>query len=108
MLPHHLPPKLQELNLTGNLITDIMTRGQEFSSLIHLGISYNMLTDESLPVIRQSFPKLFCLDISHNRLESITKTLKVLLTLPGLKMLYLIGNPLMLSVNYRQVIRTKL
>lgn len=108
VLPQHLPPKLQELNLTGNLITDIVTRGQQFPSLIHLGISYNQLTDEFLPVLKASFPKLFCLDISHNRLESITKTLKVLLTMNDLRMLYLIGNPLMLAFNYRQVIKKKL
>jgi hypothetical protein len=90
------------------LITEIVTRGNQFPSLIHLGISYNQLTDDSLPAIKSSFPKLFCLDISHNRLESITKTLKVLLTLLDLRMIYLLGNPLMLSSNYRQVLKSKL
>jgi len=59
-------------------------------------------------VIKQSFPKLFCLDISHNRIESITKALRVFLVMSDLKMLYLIGNPLMLAPNYRNVIKGKL
>jgi hypothetical protein len=66
------------------------------------------LADSSLPLLKAAFPKLFCLDLSHNRVESISKTLKVLLTLTDLKMLYLIGNPLMLTGNYRQIIKGKL
>jgi hypothetical protein len=54
-----------------------------------------------------AFPKLFCLDISHNRLESLLHALRSLVNLPELRMLYLIGNALMLSANYRQVLKIK-
>jgi Leucine-rich repeat (LRR) protein len=70
-IPLHLPPKLQELNLTGNMITHIEAGSATFPSLIHLGVSYNQLTDDSLTRIAAVFPKIFCLDISHNRLESM-------------------------------------
>jgi len=86
----------------------IATKGQQYPSLNHIGLAYNQLTDEALPLIKQSFPKLFCLDISHNRIESITQALRVFLVMNELKMLYLIGNPLMLAPNYRNVVKTKL
>jgi len=92
------------------LITDIQTSGQQgtFNSLIHLGVAYNQLNDLALKKIQQTFPKLFCIDISNNRLESITGALQTLILLPDLKMLYLLGNPLTLAPNYRQVLKTKL
>ena len=56
----------------------------------------------------KTFPKLFCLDISHNRIESIVNTIKMVAGgLQELRMLYLIGNPVMLSPNYREVFKTK-
>lgn len=48
------------------------------------------------------------MDISHNRLESISSTVRNLFALPDLKMLYVVGNPLMLSQSYRQVLKSKL
>ena len=106
-IPSHLPPKLQELNLTGNMISIIEAGSVQFTSLIHLGLSYNHLDDDSLSKIVSVFPKLFCLDISHNRLVSIIQTLKSLILLNDLKMLYMLGNPLVLVPNYRQVLKTK-
>jgi hypothetical protein len=66
------------------------------------------LNDESLKIIAKNFPKLFCLDISHNRLESLPSAVITLHGLTDLKMLYLIGNPLMLCPGYRNVLKTKL
>lgn len=106
-IPSHLPPNLQELNLTGNMISTIEAGSVQFTSLIHLGVSYNQLDDDSLTKIVSVFPKLFCLDISHNRLESIIQTLRSLILLKDLKMLYMLGNPVVLVPNYRQVLKTK-
>ena len=104
-IPSVLPPKLQELNLTGNMITYVATGSHK--SLLHIGVAYNQLNDDGLKAIAISFPKLFCIDIAHNCLESITETIVTLSTLPDLKMLYLIGNPVMLAPNYRTVMKTK-
>jgi Leucine-rich repeat (LRR) protein len=76
--------------------------------LIHLGLSYNAISDSSLSKIVSAFPKLFCLDLSHNRLESIKDSIKGLASLSDLKMLYLQGNPLMLVTGYRNTLKTKL
>lgn len=70
-------------------------------------MAYNQLNDDGLKAIAITFPKLFCIDIAHNCLESITGTIVTLSTLPDLKMLYLIGNPVMLAPNYRNVMKTK-
>ena len=89
------------------MISIIEAGSVQFTSLIHLGLSYNHLDDDSLSKIVSVFPKLFCLDISHNRLVSIIQTLKSLILLNDLKMLYMLGNPLVLVPNYRQVLKTK-
>ena len=63
----NLPPNIQELNLTGNLVDEIEPM-RPITSLIHLGLSYNRLTADALPSIAQSFPKLFCLNLSFNQI----------------------------------------
>ena len=65
------------------------------------------MDDDSLTKLVGVFPKLFCLDISHNRLESMIQTLRSLILLQDLKMLYMLGNPVVLVPNYRQVLKTK-
>ncbi len=90
------------------MITDLNLGSATFPSLLHLGIAYNKLTDSSLKIITKAFPKLFCLDIAHNRLESISLAIITLHPLSDLKMLYLQGNALALSTNYRNVMKTKL
>jgi Leucine-rich repeat (LRR) protein len=89
------------------MISTIEAGSVQFTSLIHLGVSYNQLDDDSLTKLVSVFPKLFCLDISHNRLESMIQTLRSLILLQDLKMLYMLGNPLVLVPNYRQVLKTK-
>jgi Leucine-rich repeat (LRR) protein len=109
VLPSCLPPKLEELNLTGNSVSEIaIPSSSHFPTLIHLGLSYNAISDSSLSKIVSAFPKLFCLDLSHNRLESIKDSIKGLASLSDLKMLYLQGNPLMLVTGYRNTLKTKL
>ena len=71
------------------------------TSLIHLGLSYNCLTADALPSITQSFPKLFCLNLSFNQICDIKKTLQDLEKLDSIRMLYLAGNPIQLISQYR-------
>ena len=40
-IPSHLPPNIRELNLTGNLISEVLTGSMTFPSLLHLGVAYN-------------------------------------------------------------------
>ena len=57
----------------------------------------------------QAFPKLFCLDIAHNRLLQLKQTIIQLHGLSEtLKMVYLQGNPLALATGYRDTLKLKL
>lgn len=63
-----LPKNLKELNLTGNLVDTIEPLRQPLTSLIHLGVAYNLLKTENLMTIASNFPNLFCLDAAFNEL----------------------------------------
>jgi len=61
----HLPPNLKELHLAANSIKSIRpTRVCE--SLIHLGLSYNRVSEDQLSTICMNFPNLFSVDLAFN------------------------------------------
>lgn len=102
----NLPPNLKELYLTGNQISEISS-SMRLPSLIHLGLAYNKLQDDQVEHIVTNFPGLFCLDLSFNDLTNLTHIVQQLQTLPDLKMLYLLGNPLHLTPKYRDIIKQR-
>ena len=55
-----------------------------------------------------NFPNLFCLDASFNELCDFREACRELETLESIKMLYLFGNPLMLTPNYREILKQRL
>ena len=104
----NLPRSLKELNLTGNLVDTIEPLRQPLTSLIHFGVAYNLLKTESLAVITANFPNLFCLDAAFNELCEFSGACVALEGLESIKMLYLNGNPLALTPNYREILKQRL
>jgi len=102
-----LPISLRELNLTGNLVDEVEPLRQPLESLIHLGVAYNVLKTPALTTITANFPNLFCLDASFNGLCDFRESCTVLETLENIKMLYLMGNPLCLTGNYREILKQR-
>jgi len=64
----NLPPNLKELNLTGCFVDTVEVLKTPLTSLIHLGVAYNLLETPALKTIAANFPNLFCLDASFNNL----------------------------------------
>lgn len=104
----NLPPQLRELNLTGNLVEEIEMRNEPLTSLIHLGVANNRINSRVLAQICDTFPNLFCLDLASNQLVEFETSLEHLEKLKSIKMLYLKGNPLVLTAHYREIIKQHL
>ena len=103
----NLPCTLRELNLTGNLVDSIEPLRAPLESLIHLGVAYNVLESSALGTISSNFPNLFCLDASFNELCDFREACTVLEPLEDIKMLYLMGNPMCLTANYREILKQR-
>jgi len=101
----YLPPNLKELHLAGNKISSIASVRVE--SLIHLGLSNNLICDSELPAISRNFPNLFSIDLSHNQLCSLETFIDNIECLNKIKLLDLKCNPVCLSKNYRQIIKQR-
>ena len=70
-----------------------------------MGLAYNKIRNFTLFDITEQYPNLFCLDLSHNDIDNITYTLEYLKKLQSLKMLYLVGNPIVLVHDYREILK---
>ena len=97
----NLPPKIQELNLTGNSIEEVEILRTPIPSLIHLGLAYNCIRVPALAGITKNFPRLFCLNLSFNEICDLKSACSSLEKLDSIKMLYLSGNPLQMTSQYR-------
>ncbi|PFX28507.1 Leucine-rich repeat-containing protein 43 [Stylophora pistillata] len=96
-----LPKGLEELELAANQISDINPLCVCPPPLIHLGLSYNLISSITGHMKANSWPHLLSLDLSFNNLADLYHTINVLKTLPKLKNLVLQGNPLALVPGYR-------
>ncbi|KAJ7333778.1 Leucine-rich repeat-containing protein 43 [Desmophyllum pertusum] len=96
-----LPKGLEELELAANQISDISPLCVCPPPLIHLGLSYNLISSITGHMKSISWPHLLSLDLSFNNLADLYNTINVLKTLPKLKNLVLQGNPLALVPGYR-------
>ena len=103
----NLPPNLKELNLTNNQISEIKYL-TPLKSLIHLGLSYNQISNQNVPLIVRNFPSLFCLDLQHNTLCDLSHSIQFFQKLENLRLLYLAGNPLALTYRYREILKENL
>jgi len=103
-----LPPNLQELNLTGNLVDEFLPLRQPQQSLISLGLAFNRIRNPALATVCKNFPNLFCLDVSYNELSDFKSSVTWIEELfDSLKMLFLQGNPLSLVEKYKDIIKQR-
>jgi len=98
---------LDSINLSNNLI-ESLDGIEKCPSLSSLVIPRNRLKDISSLQTLSSLPKLTVLDVSHNHLTGDgEEMIKLLSTLPALRVLYLKGNPVVDNIqNYRKAIIT--
>lgn len=104
-----LPPNLEELYLNGNQVNEVaLNPTKPFPSMIHLGLSMNQIRQTALTVITKVFPNLFCLDASFNDLCDMEGAMMWITKLKKIKMLYLEGNPLIFTNNYKRIIAERI
>ena len=76
--------------------------------MIHLGLAYNCVRTAALTGITRNFPGLFCLNLSFNEICDFKNALNCLEKLESIKMLYLAGNPLCLTSQYREIVKQRM
>ena len=62
-----LPPMLEELYLTANIVKEIVGPRQE--KLLHLGLSHNQVNTDQIRAISKYYPGLFSLNLGYNQIE---------------------------------------
>ena len=93
------PPNLEELYLNYNRVNFV--RGPINTSLLHLGLSYNSIGEKQLDEILRFYPKLFSLNIGHNKLIHLKESAEICSKFSDLKVLVLRGNPCVLVEGYK-------
>lgn len=97
----NLPRKLLSLELNSNLVSELFSLCVDPPALVHLGLGNNCLTYVDDYLSGDHWPALLSLDLSYNNLTDLPETLRKLKTLPNLRNIILMGNPLMLTAGYR-------
>lgn len=97
----NLPRKLLSLELNSNLVSELFSLCVDPPALVHLGLGNNCLTYVDDYLSGDHWPALLSLDLSYNNLTDLPETLRKLKTLPNLRNIILMGNPLMLTPGYR-------
>lgn len=102
----NFPKGLEVLELAVNNVKDLSgLRGDNLSSLLHLGLAHNQVSFvSSRSLTPDQWPSLLSLDLSYNNLSDLKTTVEILKQLPVLRNLLLIGNPLYLSKSYHGLI----
>lgn len=97
----NLPRKLLSLELNSNLVSELFSLCVDPPALVHLGLGNNCLTYVDDYLSGDHWPALLSLDLSYNNLTDLPETLRKLKSLPNLRNVILMGNPLMLTPGYR-------
>ncbi|XP_076452547.1 leucine-rich repeat-containing protein 43-like isoform X2 [Babylonia areolata] len=97
----HLPASLQVLELCANEISDISALCVRPPLLLHLGLGYNRVSFVHDYITGDYWPALLSLDLSNNNLTDLLDIVRKVSTLPKLRNLILLGNPLSLIPGYR-------
>ena len=97
----NLPRKLLSLELNSNQVSELFSLCLDPPALVHLGLGNNCLTYVDDYLSGEHWPALLSLDLSYNNLTDLPETLRKLKTLPNLRNLILLGNPVMLTAGYR-------
>ncbi|ELU10855.1 hypothetical protein CAPTEDRAFT_191885 [Capitella teleta] len=90
----NFPPNLKVLELCGNQISQMEDLCKQSPPLQHLGLGHNALTSVEDYITSQYWPCLLSLDLSHNHLVDLMDIIRKLQSLPKLRNLILLGNPL--------------
>ena len=93
------PPNLEELYLNFNLVKEI--KGPVNTSLLHLGLSYNLIDEDLLSEINHFYPKIFSLNVSSNKLKNLKETVQICSMFTDLKVLVTMGNPFVIVDGYK-------
>lgn len=96
-------PNLDTLNLSHNYIKEIKNCDSEVLPLLNtLNISHNSLHHAESIISIKNCLYLTVLDISYNKIDDII-IVKTLAEMPNLKVLYMMGNPVVRMIpNYRK------
>lgn len=97
----NLPRKLLSLELNSNMVSELFSLCVDPPALVHLGLGNNCLTYVDDYLSGDHWPALLSLDLSYNNLTDLPETLRKLKTLPCLRNIIMMGNPLMLTSGYR-------
>ncbi|XP_071493692.1 leucine-rich repeat-containing protein 43-like [Diadema antillarum] len=98
----NLPFTLQVLELVANEISDLEPLcNAPPPGLLHLGLGLNRISALHDYLTAPYWPRLLSLDLSYNNLVDLKEVIFKLQTLPKLRNLVLIGNPLALIPGYR-------
>ncbi|KAK2157160.1 hypothetical protein NP493_1901g00010 [Ridgeia piscesae] len=97
----NLPRGLRVLEVCANRINDLTDLCVRPPPLIHLGLGYNKLYATNDYITGKYWPELLSLDLGRNNLTDLLNIIRKLQTLPKLRNLVLIGNPLALTPGYR-------
>ncbi|KAJ8043957.1 Leucine-rich repeat-containing protein 43 [Holothuria leucospilota] len=97
----NLPRSLKVLELVANQISDLEPLCNQPPKLHHLGLSHNRISAVHDYITGEHWPTLLSLDLSYNNLTDLKDIIQKLLTLPKLRNLALIGNPLAFIPGYR-------
>ncbi|CAD5113865.1 DgyrCDS3029 [Dimorphilus gyrociliatus] len=98
---HHLPKKLQVLELYANEISSLADLCSKPPPLLHLGLGRNIINTTDDYITGGFWPNLLSLDMSFNDLSDLHDIIGKLQTLPKLRNLILQGNPISLIPGYR-------
>ncbi|XP_071790710.1 leucine-rich repeat-containing protein 43-like [Asterias amurensis] len=98
----NIPSTLKVLELVANQISDLEPLcNKPPPTLSHLGLGLNKISALHDYMTGTYWPDLLSLDLSHNNLCDLIEVVQTLATLPKLRNLVLIGNPLALIPGYR-------
>ncbi|KAJ0181675.1 hypothetical protein K1T71_002397 [Dendrolimus kikuchii] len=96
-----IPPGVRSLELQANALTDLNHFAEHLPvNLLYLGLSRNLLTDDSVEGIGTLSHNLVVLDLSNNDIYRLEPLLNALIMLPSLASLSLAGNPCSVSMGY--------
>ncbi|XP_006818075.2 leucine-rich repeat-containing protein 43-like [Saccoglossus kowalevskii] len=96
-----LPASLEVLELCANRISDLSSLCDSPPPLQHLGLGLNKISFLDDYITDAHWPHLLSLDLSHNDLCDLIEVIRKLQTLPKLRNLVLLGNPLAFIPGYR-------
>ncbi|XP_022085876.1 leucine-rich repeat-containing protein 43-like isoform X2 [Acanthaster planci] len=98
----NVPSSLKVLELVANHISDLEPLcNKPPPTLHHLGLGLNRISALHDYITGTYWPSLLSLDLSHNDLCDLVEVVQTLATLPKLRNLVLVGNPLALIPGYR-------